>query len=335
MHAPNEQMQMILDAHKEMGPLPIESLTPDLARLIPLPDRAAVAVYGHHLMKKAFTPFPVPVGNVEHAVLKTPSGNLLARIYTPKGTAPDGGWPVLIYFHGGGFVIATLDTYDSSCRALCDGAKCVVVSLHYRQAPEHPWPAAAEDAYAGYSWAHINAGELGWNFELIAVGGESAGGNLAAIVCLMARDRNEVAPVHQLLIYPVTDFVHGSQSPSAIENAQAQPLNQAMLDWFYGYYLGETDRTQAYVSPLHASSHAGLPPATVILAQIDPLRSDGEAYAAKLAAAGVPTKIKIYEGVTHEFFGLAGLVNESTEAVAFACKELRKSWDAPRMVAVA
>ncbi len=320
-------MQMVLDAYTELGPLPIESLPPDLARQIPLPDRAAVSVYGHHFLKKALTPFPVPVGKVEHGLIKTPSGSLLTRIYTPKGDAPDGGWPVLVYFHGGGFVIATLDTYDSSCRALCDGAGCVVVSLHYRQAPEHPWPAAVEDAMAAYGWTLINAVPMGWNPALVAVGGESAGGNLAAIVALMARDRDEQQPVHQLLIYPVTNFVNGSQSPSAIENATAQPLNQAMLEWFYGYYLGDTDRAQAYVSPLYAASHANLSPATVILAQIDPLRSDGEAYADKLAGAGVPTSLKIYEGVTHEFFGLAGLVHEATEAVAFASKELRKSFD--------
>ena len=335
MNTPNPQMQMILDAHQELGPLPIETLTPDLARLIPLPDKAAVSVYGHHFLKKALTPFPVPVGKVEHGIFKTPSGNLLARIYTPKGEAPEGGWPVLVYFHGGGFVIATLDTYDSSCRALCDGAACVVVSLHYRQAPEHPWPAAAEDAMAAYGWVLINAVPMGWNPALVAVGGESAGGNLAAIVSLMARDRNEQAPVHQLLIYPVTDFVNGSKSPSALENATAQPLNRAMLEWFYSYYLGDTERTQAYVSPLHATSHGNLAPATVILAQIDPLRSDGEAYANKLAEAGVPTSMRIYEGVTHEFFGLAGLVNEATEAVAFASKELRKSFDAIKAPVVA
>jgi acetyl esterase len=325
-------MQMILDAHQEMGPLPIETLTPDLARMIPLADRAAVAVYGHHITKKAFTPFPVPVGRVEHAVLKTPSGNVLARIYTPKGDAPDEGWPVLLYFHGGGFVIATLDTYDSSCRALCEGAGCVVVSLHYRQAPEHPWPAAAEDAYAGFSWIQANASPFGWNPDLIAVGGESAGGNLAAVLSLMTRDRNENSPVHQLLIYPAVDLVNGSQSESAIENAEAHPLNRAMLEWFYSYYTGDTDRAQPYVSPLYSENHADLPPATVILAQIDPLRSDGEAYADKLTQAGVPTNIKVYEGVTHEFFGLAGLVNEATEGVAFACQELRKAWDAPHRV---
>jgi acetyl esterase len=334
MQTPTSQMQMILDAHQEMGSLPIESLTPEQARLIPLPDKAAVYVYGHHIMKKALTPFPVNVGKVEHALIPSQDTEIVARIYTPMGHSPKGGWPVLVYFHGGGWVIADLNVYDSSCRALCEGAGCVVVSVGYRQAPEHPWPAATEDAFAAVNWAREQATTLGWNVDLVAVGGESAGGNLAAVVSLMCRDQGVAPPVHQLLIYPVTDMIRGSNSPSALENATAHPLNRPMLEWFYGHYAGQSERTHPYLSPLYAQTHSNLPPATVILAQIDPLRSDGEAYAMKLMDAGVPTVLKVYEGVTHEFFGLAGLVNEATEAVALASKELRRAFASPAHAAV-
>lgn len=325
---PTGQMQLVLDEYLKTGPLPIEELTFEIARLIPLPDRAAVAVYGHHFAKKALVPFPLPVGDIEHRILPGADGaDILARVYTPKGDAPANGWPILLYFHGGGFVLANLDTYDSSCRALCDGANAVVVSVHYRQAPEYPWPAAPEDAFAAYQWLLANAAEIQGDSTRIAVGGESAGGNLAAVVAQMARDKTIAPPLHQLLVYPVTDMVNGPVSESALENADAKPLNRAMLSWFYDYYIPEAgDRTHPYASPSYAATLIGLPPATVILSQIDPLRSEGEAYAAQLEAAGVPVTLKIYEGVTHEFFGLAGLVNEATEAVALAVKNLRSAF---------
>ena len=160
----------------------------------------------------------------------------------------------------------------------------------------------------------------------VAVVGESAGGNLAAVVCLLARDKGAQAPLHQVLIYPVTDLVAGSTSQSALENESTKPLNRPMLDWFYGYYAPEgVDRKNPYLSPLYGDL-SGLPPATVILAEIDPLRSEGEAYADKLLTSNVPVTVKVYEGVTHEFFGLSGLVNEATEAVALAAKNLRHAF---------
>ncbi len=328
MSTPTAQMQAILDAHAKMGPLAIETLTPELARLIPLPDRAAAAVYGQNITNRTFAANPLPVGKVEHRLIDGGDGQIMARIYTPKGEAPQGGWPAVVYFHGGGWVIANLDTYDASPRGLCEGAQAIVISVHYRQSPEYKWPAAPQDAYASYLWTHRNAMQLGINASKIAIAGESAGGNLAAVVSLMARDKDDIMPVHQVLVYPVTDLVNGTKSQSAIENAAAKPLNTPMLDWFYGHYLADKkDAMDAYASPLYAKTHAGLPTTTIILAQIDPLRSDGEAYADRLITSGVPVSIKLYPGVTHEFFGMGGLVAEATEAMALATGDLRGAFD--------
>jgi acetyl esterase len=318
------QMQEVLDTHSEMGPLPIELLSPEHARQIPLTDRAAMAVYGHHFMKRALVQMPRPVGSVEHFLINAPHGDILTRIYTPSGETPPRGWPVLLYFHGGGWVIATLDTYDSSCRALCDAANCIVVSVHYRQAPEHCWPAATEDAYAAYEWLCANARQIKGDAQKIAIGGESAGGNLATIVTHMARDRGApLLPLHQLLIYPVTDLAQGINSASAQEHRAAKPLNTAMLHWFYKYYLPEgVDRSNPAISPLHATDLSDLPPATIIAAEIDPLRSEGEEYARKLQQAGVDVQYSLYRGVTHEFFGMQGIIDEADDAIALAANNL-------------
>jgi acetyl esterase len=328
MEKPNSHMQAILDVLEELNPLPIETLTPEQARVMPLPDRAAFIYYGQHITKRALAPMPPPIGRVEHALIPGGDNGIPVRIYAPKKEAPEAGWPVVVYFHGGGWVIATLDTYDGSCRALSNGAECMVISVEYRKAPEHPFPAAVEDAFNAYKWVLTNAASIGGDSGRVAVAGESAGGNLAAVVAQLARDQGVPAPVHQLLVYPVTDIAHGPSSPSAVENATAKPLNKAMLDWFYSYYVPEgTDRIQPALSPYYAADLTGLPSATVINAQIDPLRDDGEKYAKKLAAANVPVIHKVYDGVTHEFFGLAGLVSEATEAVALACKSLRKAFN--------
>lgn len=331
MKRPNDQMEAVLEAYRALHPPHIEKLTPELARQVPLIDRAAVAVYGQHFTKRALLPLPIPVGNVEHVTLAGAEGQeILARVYTPRGDTPTEGWPVLLYFHGGGWVLGTLDTYDSSCRALCEAAQCVVVSVHYRQAPEHPWPAAADDAFSAYRWLLAHAGAVGGSMGRIAVAGESAGGNLAAVVTLLAREQNLPQPVHQLLIYPVTDLEGGTSSPSAAEHVAAEPLSTSMLHWFYAHYVPEgVDRRHPHISPLHAKSLAGLAPATIILAELDPLRSDGERYAARLDNAGVRVSLTTFEGVTHEFFGMGSVVNEAASAVALAAKNLRDAFATP------
>lgn len=327
MKKPNSAMQAILDAHASLGPLPIETLTHEQARLVPLLDRAAAAYYGQHFTKRALTPNPLPVGKVENILIDGAEGKINARVYTPDEEAPADGFPVLLYFHGGGWVLGTLDTYDASCRALCDGAGCVVVAVQYRLAPEHPWPAAPKDAFAAYQWLRLHARDYRANPDLIAVAGESAGGNLATVTCMQARDEGVPLPLHQLLVYPVTDVAQGMRSPSAMEFANEKPLNTPMLGWFYAHYTKNVgDHTNPYLSPLHGDV-TGLPDATIILAEIDPLFSEGEAYAEKLAHAGVSVGLASYEGVCHEFFGLAGLVSDATEAMNYACTQLREAFE--------
>lgn len=258
------------------------------------------------------------VGDVSHQLIPGPDGELLVRIYRPKGNGP---FPTLVYFHGGGWVIANLDVYDASCRALTNAANCMVVSVAYRQAPEHKFPAAAEDAYAATQWVLTNAARIKGDPKRVAVGGESAGGNLATVTCLMARDRKGKMPVHQMLVYPVTNYAF--DTPSYQENANAKPLNQAMMKWFWGHYLSNAaDGQNPYASPLRANLR-GLPSATVITAEIDPLRSEGQAYAQRLREAGNAVKATNYTGVTHEFFGTGAVVNKAKQAVNEAAAGLR------------
>lgn len=325
MTNPTSDMQAVLDAHAEFGPLPIENLSAEQARLIPLADKAALSVYGHHFSKRALAPLPITVGSVQHKAL---GEHMMARIYTPAGEAPKSGWPTILYFHGGGWVIANLDTYDSSCRGLCKEAEAIVVSVHYRQAPENPWPAAVEDAYASYHWLLKSIGGLGGDVNRIAIAGESAGGNLAAVTTLLIKEARLPMPVYQLLVYPVTDLVNGTNSVSAKEHAAAKPLNRAMLSWFYDHYApqGQVNRRDPRVSPLFARDVAGLPPTSIILAEIDPLRSDGEAYAKRLEAAGVDVQLRVYKGACHEFFGMSGIVDAATEAMHGAAEDLRHAF---------
>lgn len=325
---PSNQMQEVLDELASFHAPPMESLTAENARQLPTLADAVQGVVGKHALKRTMMPMPVPVGAIEHVLIPGPAGDLLARVYSPAG---DGPFPVLLYFHGGGWVIANLDTYDSSCRALVKKAACVVVSVAYRQAPEHKYPAAADDAFAAYRWLLENTTSVNGDPMRIAVGGESAGGNLAAVVALRARDEGLQMPVHQLLVYPVTNYAFDTES--YLENADAKPLNAPMMHWFWDQYLPDAGAgMNKYASPLRADDVSGLPPATVITAELDPLRSEGEAYAQRLSDAGVPVAVTCYEGVTHEFFGMAGVVDEATEAVAMAAEGLQSAFGA-RMAA--
>lgn len=267
-------------------------------------------------------PMPQPVGQIAHQLIPGQGGDILARIFTPKG---DGPFPVIVYFHGGGWVIANLEVYEPSCRALCNEAEAIVVSVAYRQAPEHKYPAAADDAHAAVQWVMNNARQLNGDSSRVAVAGESAGGNLAAVACLRARDEGGRMPVAQLLVYPVTDA--SMNTPSYTEQANAKPLNAAMMQWFWKHYLkDESQGREPYASPMMAGNLAGLPPAIVITAELDPLRDEGEAYARRLADAGVSVDMRRFDGVTHEFFGLAGAVSKATEAVTEAANGLKKVW---------
>ena len=262
------------------------------------------------------------VAAVEDRVVPGPAGDVPVRIYTPDGKGPH---PALMYFHGGGFVIGSIGTHDATCRALSNAARCVVVSVDYRLAPEHPFPAAPEDCHAAASWVAKNAAELGVDGERLAVGGDSAGGNLAAVVAQLACERGHPRLVHQLLIYPVTN--HSFETKSYEENAEGYLLEREMMRWFWNHYLAnELDGADPKASPLRGKDLSGLAPATVLTAEFDPLRDEGEAYAERLREAGVPTVHTRYRGMIHGFFGMTDALDAAKAAVAQAGGELRKAF---------
>ena len=250
-------------------------------------------------------------------------GSQPARLYTPINAG--GPLPLIVYIHGGGWVIADLDTYDSSPLALARKAGAIVLSVEYRHAPENRFPAAHDDTFAAYKWAVANAGSLGADPARIAVAGESAGGNMAIDVAIRARDENVQAPVHMLLVYPVagTDLT----TPSYVTNEKAIPLSKPAIEWF----VKNTIKSPADLQDprLDIVGHArlqNLPPATIINAEIDPLASDGERLAEKLKAAGVRVTRTVYPGVTHEFFGMDAAVAHAAEAQDLAARELRATF---------
>ncbi|HEX8324433.1 MAG TPA: alpha/beta hydrolase [Tepidisphaeraceae bacterium] len=323
----NTQMKAVLDQHGLLQPKPIASLSPAEARRQP---SATDAVYQLMQSKGIVAPDRLPpVGKVEMKAIPGPNNTPIpVRIYTPKG---DGPFPVVVYFHGGGWVIADVDVYDPSCRALTSLADAVVVSVEYRRAPEHKFPAAHEDCYAALQYVANNAADFGGDPKQVAVVGESAGGNLATGVCMMAAERGGKMPIHQGLIYPITN--HAFDTPSYVENAEAKPLNKAMMQWFYKHYLNSPDEgNNVLASPLRATAAElkRLPPATVVTAEIDPLRSEGIEYARKLKEAGVDVEAKDYEGVTHEFFGMAAVVDEAKAAEAFVAGRLKDAFKAAK-----
>lgn len=264
---------------------------------------------------------PEPVGSVENRTIPGPGGTLPVRIYRPEDIA--GPLPILLFFHGGGWVLCSLDTHDGTARRLCNQAGALVISVDYRLAPEHRFPAAAEDCLAATCWASANAETLGGDPHRVAVSGDSAGGNLAAAVALMARDRGGPELVHQLLIYPALDA--RCDAPSMEANAEGYFLTAAAMRWFWGHYLGDdvTRGADPYASPLRADSLADLPPATILTAEFDPLRDEGEAYGKRLAQAAVDCETRRFEGVIHGFFGMQDLLPKAREAVALAGDRLR------------
>jgi acetyl esterase len=249
-----------------------------------------------------------------------PAGPIPVRVYTPTAGSR---LPGLVYFHGGGFVLGTLDSADRACRDLAHGAGRVVVSVDYRLAPEHPFPAAVDDAYAATKYVVDHAGEFGIDASQVAVGGESAGANLAAVTAL--KSRRSVSPplTFQLLIYPQVDFT--DDSPSMREYASGHFITSEVLAYFERHYLGSSqDRRHQDASPLFADLR-GLPAAFVMTAECDPLRDQGEAYARKLADAGVAVTSKRYDGMIHPFFSLAGIVDGGRVAIADATEALRQT----------
>lgn len=283
---------------------------------VPLARQAMSAMAG-------LQPSVIEVAKVEDRKIPGPAGDLPARVYTPAGTAP---FPVLVYFHGGGWVLGGLDTHDGTCRDLANRARCVVVSVDYRLAPENKFPAAAEDCYAATVWAARNAASIGGDPSRIAIGGDSAGGNLTAVVALMARDRKGPKLCFQLLIYPVTDSA--CDTPSYTENAEGYLLSREAMLWFWNHYTrDERDKVDPQAAPLRAENVGGTAPALVITAELDPLRDEGEAYARRLEAAGVPVKLSRYDGMIHGFFGMTALVDQAKAAMDEAAGALRQAFE--------
>ncbi|RYG07202.1 MAG: alpha/beta hydrolase, partial [Burkholderiales bacterium] len=251
------------------------------------------------------------------------AGPLPARVYTPEGSGP---FPVVVYFHGGGWVIADKDVYDGGARGICKQARAIVVSVDYRQAPEHKFPAAWDDALAAYQWVVANASTFGGDPSRIALAGESAGGNLAVATAVAARDAGLQQPAHVLSVYPVAQTSLNTES--YIENAIAKPLNRAMVEWFVDKLIRSEDDLKDTRLQLIDADLRGLPPVTIINARLDPLRSDGAKLEDALQKANVPVERKSYEGVAHEFFGAAAVLQKAKDAQAYAGERLRQSFAA-------
>ena len=305
------QMKVFLDAANAAGPMFLRAETPEQAR-----------AKMQALLEANPTP-PQPIYRVEDRHIPGPAGMIPIRIYTPEGRPPMG---LLVYFHGGGWVLGDLKSHDGVCRALANGAGCVVVSVDYRLAPEHRFPAGLDDCYAATKWAAENAESIGGDAARLAVGGDSAGGNLAAAVAMMSRDQNGPAIRLQLLFYPVTDC--GLDTPSQKEfAADGYVLSRADMEWFWNHYLRSTaDKNNPYACPLRAKNLGGLAPALILTASHDPLRDEGERFAERMMAAGVKTTCTRYDGVTHGFISFADLLDKGKSGLAQSAEALKASF---------
>jgi acetyl esterase len=308
------EMQTVIEQLTAMsGPTPMAKLTPAEARKAPSATDATMAV-----MQKFNIPTPPATADTMSRVIMP---GVKVRIYTPKGAT--GTLPVIVYYHGGGWVIANLDTYDPSVRALVEQTGAIIVSVAYRQAPEHKFPTAHNDSFAAYQWTLKNAASFKGDPARVAVAGESAGGNLACAVSMMARDKKVQLPKHQLLVYPIAGY--DLNTPSYVANTETKPLNKDLMAWFFKYYLRTpADGKSPMIDLVHANLK-GLPPTTVITDQYDPLMSEGKMLADNMQKAGVAVKYQNYEGVTHEFFGMAAVVPEAKQAQALASGELKNA----------
>ena len=316
----DKDMQDVLNSHASLKPKPIENLTAVEARQQPSPADAVNA-----LLKKQGKPTDpealVPgVKSVDRTVTGA-VGEIPARVFTPDGAGP---FPVIVYFHGGGWVIGDKQVYDGGARGLSKQANAVVVSVDYRLAPEHKFPAAWDDALASYKWALANAASIKGDPKKVALAGESAGGNLAMATAIGARDAGLQLPAHVLAVYPVAQTSLTTESYN--RNANAKPLNRPMIKWFVDKVTNSpADLKDPRVSLVDAKLQ-GLPPVTIIAAQIDPLQSDGIMLEAALKKAGVAVERRNYEGATHEFFGMAAVVKDAKDAQAYAGQRLKKAF---------
>lgn len=307
------QAQALLSLMKERGVPSTHELSPTEAR------RA-------YRERRTYTqPAPPEVASARDLRVPGPAGPIPVRLYRPMGSRAGEVLPGLVYFHGGGWVIGDLDTHDVLCRELCNGSGCAVIAVDYRLGPEHRFPAAIEDAEAATRWALREAAALGLDPSRLAIGGDSAGGNLTAVVSLLLRDRPEPGArslAAQLLIYPSTDM--RGQTASHRQNGQGFLLTREVIDYFQGHYADLDQYGHWRASPLLADSHANLPPAFVITAGYDPLCDEGEAYADRLSLAGVPTQVLRFPRQLHGFITMGRVIDEANTAVALCALALRQ-----------
>jgi len=308
------QMQTVIEALDSLTSAPVYTLTPQQARLQPSAADAVMKVMRNYNIA-------MPAMNVDTLGKDIPvqGGNIHLRIYTPK--TGKSSYPMIVYYHGGGWVIATIDTYNASAQALAEQVDAIVVSVEYRKGPEYKFPTAHKDSYAAYKWALANASTFKADSNKVAVAGESAGGNLAVAVSMMARDSSIKKPLHILSIYPVANG--DTATASKVQYADAKPLNKPALKWFLMHYLNNaTESANPWISLVNANL-SGLPPTTIINAEIDPLQTEGQTLTEKLQEKGVSVQHRLYSGVTHEFFGMATVIPEAKSAQAWAAERLK------------
>ena len=309
---PDPQTEALLKRLAEKGAPPVTELTPVEARAARNP-----------LFVELGGP-PEEVADVWNQSIPGPGGELPIRIYTPQGS---GEFPVLVYFHGGGWVIGNLDTHDCLCRALANAASCIVVAVDYRLSPENKFPAPLEDGYAATRWVAEHAGEFQGDSTRIAVGGDSAGGNMATAVCLMAREKGGPSLTHQLLIYPVVDLF-SMDTASYRDHGEGYLLTAAGMFYYRNHYLpNREDGKNPYASPLLENDLRGLPPATVVIPRLDILADEGTAYAERLKEAGVPVTCLTYDQMIHAFLNCLGEVEMARKAVSEMGALLKKAFE--------
>jgi acetyl esterase len=302
------QARTFLDMLAAAGTPPLTEATPEEARTA----MAMMMMLGGQPEQRATT---------EHRVIPGPGGDFPVRVYRPDGPGPH---PVVVFFHGGGFVIGGIETHDGVCHQLATRVPAVVVSVDYRLAPEHRFPAAVEDSSAAATWVSEHAADLDADAGRLAVAGDSAGGNLSAVVSLRARAAGGPPIAFQLLVYPATDLTRSE--PSHKENAEGYLLTTELMDWFMAHYFGDrTDLRHPDASPLFVEDLSGLPPALVITAEFDPLRDEGEAYASRLREAGVDARVSRYDGMIHGFFGMDAVFDSARKAMDEAVTALQEA----------
>ncbi len=317
----DKDMKQVLDKLGQLTDKHIEDLDVAAARQQPTPADAVKALLTEQGKSTDPTSL-VPGITTQDIAIPRPAGSLSARVFTPAGAGP---FPLIVYFHGGGWVIADKTVYDGGARGLSKEANAVVVSVDYRQSPEHKFPAAWDDALAAYRWVAEQATQLNGDPRRIALAGESAGGNLALATAIAARDANVAQqPCHVLAVYPVTQTSVNTES--YIANAIAKPLNRAMIEWFVDKLINSKDDLKDTRLQLIDANLTGLPSVTIVNADIDPLRNDGSKMEDALRKARVPVERKNYDGVTHEFFGMAAVIEKAREAQAWAGERLLEAF---------